>query len=140
MIDITTILFLSIAALAIWAVVDFTTMGSAISRHFYRRVRAKMLGAIEIDTPPDLGVAAANGLLGVGSEVVAGFDAEWDGLKIVAYAISPQIVQEPLGTRFQVLKIGPRKMELRPITSFGGIESKPGTKKSWDASGDKGLP
>ena len=109
MIDITTILFLSIAALAIWAVVDFTTMGSAISRHFYRRVRAKMLGAIEIDTPPDLGVAAANGLLGVGSEVVAGFDAEWDGLKIVAYAISPQIVQEPLGTRFQ----GKRSMDGR---------------------------
>lgn len=65
MIDITTILFLSIAALAIWAVVDFTTIGSAISRHFYRRVRAKTLGAIEIDTLPDLGVAAANGLLGV---------------------------------------------------------------------------
>lgn len=138
--DLAAILFLLMAALGICAMVDFATIGSAISRYFYRRVRAKTLGAIEIDTPPDLGVAAANGLLGVGSEVVAGYDAEWDGLKIVAYAISPQIVQEPLGTRFQVLKIGPRKMELRAITSFGGIEIKPGTKESWGASGDKGLP
>jgi hypothetical protein len=116
MIDITTILFLLMTALAIWAVVDFTTMGSALSRYFYRRVRAKTLVAIEIDTPPNLGVAAANGLLGVGSEVVVAYHAEWDGLKVVAYAISPQIVQVPLGTRFQVLRIGPKKLELRPIT------------------------
>lgn len=83
-------------------------------------------------------MAAANGLIGVGSEVVVAYDAEWDGLNVVAYAISPQIVQEPLGTRFQVLKIGPWKMELRPITSFLDNESKPKT-KSRDASGDNVL-
>ncbi len=118
--------------------VNFATVGSAISRYFYRRVRAKTLGAIEIDTPPDLSVAAANGLIGVGSEVVAAYDAEWDGPNVTAYAISPQIVQEPLGTRFQVLKIGPGKMELRPITSFRDNESKPKT-KSLDPSGDNVL-
>ena len=77
-------------------------------------------------------------MIGVGSEVAVAYDAEWDGLNVVAYAISPQIVQEPLGTRFQVLKIGPWKMELRPITSFLDNESKPKT-KSRDASGDNVL-
>jgi hypothetical protein len=138
--DFATILFLLMTAFAICAVADFVAIGSAISRYFYRRVRAKTLSAIEIDTPPDLSVAAANGLLGVGSEVVVAHAAEWDGLHVVAYAISPQVVQEPLGTRFQVLKIGPRKMELRATTSFRGIEIKPDTKESWGATGDKGLP
>ena len=137
-IDPTTILLLLVASLAICVMVDFATIGSAISRYFYRRVRAKTLGAIEIDTPPDISVAAANGLIGVGSEVVAAYDAEWDGLNVVAYAISPQIAQKPLGTRFQVLKIDPWKMELRPITSFGENESKPKT-KSLDPSGDNVL-
>ncbi len=138
MIDPTTILLLLIVSLAICAMVDFATIGSAISRCFHRRVRAKTAGAIEIDTPPDLSVAAANGLIGVGSEVAVAYDAEWDDPNVVAYAISPQIVQEPLGTRFQVLKIGPWKMELRPITSFLDNESKPKT-KSRDASGDNVL-
>jgi hypothetical protein len=138
MIAPTTVVLLLITALAIWAVVDFLIVGSGISRYFYRRLRAKTLGTIEIDTPPDLSVAAANGLLGAGSEIVAAYDAEWDGLNVVAYAISPQIVHEPLGTRFQVLKVGPRKMELRPIKSSLGSENKPKA-KPWDATGDNVL-
>jgi hypothetical protein len=115
MIAPTTAVLLLIAALAIWALVDFAVVGSGITRYFYRCIRARAVGSIEIETPPDLSVAAANGLLHAGSEIVAGYDAEWDGDNVVAYAISPQIVREPLGTRFQVLRIGPRRLELRPI-------------------------
>lgn len=121
----TSVMVLLIAALAIWAVVDFMIAGTSISRTFYRGLRSMALGTIEIDTPPDLGLAAVNGLLGVGSVIVAGDEAEWDGHNVVVYAISPKIVHAPQGSRFQVVKVSPRKMELRLIKSLTGNEDRP---------------
>ncbi len=117
MIAATTAVLVLIVALAIWALVDFIVVGSGVTRYFYRCLRARVFGSIEIDTPPELSVAAANGLLHAGSEIVAAYDVEWDGDNVVAYAISPQLVREPLGTRFQVLRVGPKRLELRPINS-----------------------
>lgn len=138
MITPTTAVLLLIVILAIWALVDFAVVGSSVTGYFYRCLRARAFGSIEIETPPDLGVVVANGLLHAGSEIVAAYDAEWDGDKVLAYAISPEIVREPLGTRFQVLRVGPRRLELRTI-KISHATKKPKANKSCEAIGDKVL-
>lgn len=136
MISPTTAVLLLIVALAIGVIVDFAVVGSGVTSYFYRCLRARAFGSIEIDTPPDLCVAAANGLLHAGSELVVGYDAEWDVDDVIAYAISPEIVRESLGARFLVLRVGPRRLELKPVKLSDSAQKNKKSNKSCEATDD----
>lgn len=115
MISQTSILFLSVAAFIVWAVVDFFFVGSGLTKELRRWLRARHGDSVEIDMPSDLAIAAANGLFGVGSEVVAGYVNEWDGVSIVRFAISPEILCKPIGTHLKVARLDQWTLELLPI-------------------------
>ena len=121
-----TVLVLLAAALILSAVLDFLVVGTGITRGLWRWLRDRTTSTIEIDTPPELAVAAANQLVAAGSQVVVGYDAEWDGSHVVAYAIPPALVSKPTGTRFEVVHIGPKKLRLRPVLADSASEEKQG--------------
>jgi len=108
-------LVLLAAILVLSAVVDFLVVGTGITQGVWRWLRNKLTSTLEIDTPPDLAIAAANRLVAAGSEVVVGFEAEWNESHVVAYAIPPHLVSAPIGTRFEVIHVDAKKVRLRPV-------------------------
>lgn len=103
------------AGLLILAVVDSLTVGTGIIKGLWGLIRNRLTSSFEIETPPDLAVAAANGLLHSGSQLVVGTEAEWEGLQVSTFSVSPQAVSMPAGTRLEVIQISQQNLRLRPL-------------------------
>ena len=75
-------------------------------------------GSKEFALPEDLKIAATNGLLTVGSEVVVGTEHQWDGITVKRFAVSPTIVHAEEGTIMQIIRLTRNSMELKPIANY----------------------
>ena len=78
-------------------------------RWIWRRMRR----VIEIETPPDLVVAAANGLISAGSEVVVGDRHQSDGAGITKFAVLPSVGDLRTGDVLLVVSINSKRLMLR---------------------------
>ena len=106
------IVFLILAYLALEL---FSSLSSGIFLIYvvYRFIGSKLRGSKCIGIPDELQMPLANGLIRVGSELLVGYEHEWEGGNVIRFAISPEIVREELGTSLRVDWIGRYLMELR---------------------------
>ena len=91
-------------------------IGGSLVSHVRRFIRHKLYGAVVIPVPDDLRTAAANGLIGVGSEVIIGYEHDWDGISVKTYAISPSMIDAEAGTKMKISRMTRSKMELMPLS------------------------
>jgi hypothetical protein len=94
---------------------NFFIVGSSLTRGICRVFRQILHGSKEIELPEDLKLAAANGLLSVGSEVVVGSECEWNGTTVSRFAVSPDAVNQEPGTRMKVVRLTRNRIELRTV-------------------------
>lgn len=78
------------------------------SRAIYHKVR----GHVVVQTPKDLRIALANGLIRPGDHLVAGRFHEGEGGLITRFAIHPSVVGRPAGVMLRVLSISPERLVL----------------------------
>lgn len=90
-------------------------VGTSLTRGICRVVRQIRHGSKEMEMPEDLKLAAANGLLSVGSEVVVGSECEWTGTTVSRFAVSPDAVNKEPGTLMKVVRLTRDRIELRTI-------------------------
>ena len=115
-------------ALCAWVVLEWLAVSSGLAgelRSWVRRQRCRRRGSKLVPLPEDLRLAADNGLLAVGSELVVGWQAEWEGATVRRYAIAPETAGEPAGTILQVLELDRRWIELRVAPGREGGHSCP---------------
>lgn len=91
------------------------SVGKGVIMGAARWLRTKRNSSMVIEMPDDVAVAVANGLIVVGSEIIAGSESEWDGLHIKHHAISSEILKVEPGTRMKVIRIGKGTLELRMV-------------------------
>ena len=135
MISLTTVLLLLMALGAVWALIDLFFGGRGLTKELRRWLRSKHGDYVEIDLSSDLATAVANGLIGVGSEVVAGYESEWDGVRVARFAISPEILRKPIGTHLKVIRLDPQTLQLLPVND-PLLEQENKANKSCEATGD----
>lgn len=90
-------------------------VGTSLTCGLCRTARRILRGSKEIELPEDLKLAAANGLLSVGSEVVVGTECEWAGTTVSRFAVSPDAVHKEPGTLMKVVRLTRNRIELKPI-------------------------
>jgi hypothetical protein len=96
----------------LWEVLSFFAIALEIpsaSRAIYHKVR----GQLVVPTPEDLLVAAANGLIRPGQELIVGLNHEGSDGEVTRFAIHPSIVGRPIGTRLSVVSIHSKRLVLR---------------------------
>jgi len=106
--------------LAIYVLVECVNVfmiGSSMTRSLIRIARQIFHGSKDVALPEDLKIAAANGLLTVGSEVVVGDQHQWDGVTVKRFAVAPSIVHAESGVVMQIIRITRDRMELKPLTN-----------------------
>lgn len=97
--------------------VNLFMVGSILTRGAFRMARQMLHGSKEVALPEDLKIAATNGLLKVGSEVVVGTEYQWDGAEVRRFAVSPSIVHADVGTIMQIIRLTRSSMELKPLAN-----------------------
>lgn len=109
-IPIIVIILLAVVALA--PLVDGVWAGWALTRALVRMIRGKRRGSKRVEWPQELRVAAANGLVGIGSELVVGQAAEWEDGRVKRYPIAMADCGEKPGTILTVVGMDEEKMEV----------------------------
>jgi hypothetical protein len=97
--------------------INLFMVGSSLSLCLFRIVRQMLHGSKEVALPEDLKIAATNGLLTVGSEVVVGTEHQWDGFTVRRFAISPSIVHADVGAIMQIIRLTRSSIELKPLAN-----------------------
>lgn len=97
--------------------VNLYMVGSSLIGGVFRITRQVLHGSKVVELPEDLKIAAANGLLSVGSEVVVGTEPQWDGVTVRRFAVSPSIVHTDVGTTMQIIRLTRSNMELKPVAN-----------------------
>lgn len=81
-------------------------------RGVWRWLRGKKRGAKVVAWPQDLQVAAANGLVGIGSELVVGEPVLWENGVVKRFTIAAADCGEEAGTVLKVVGMNKRGMEV----------------------------
>lgn len=115
MMFMTSIVILLVVIGLLSALVDLLVVGSGLTSGLLQWGRTKRNGSKVINLPPDLAIAAMNGLIRTGSEVVSGYTHEWEGAEISRFAIPPEIMGEEVGTRMTVIRIERNILEVKPV-------------------------
>ncbi len=82
-----------------------------------RFIRSQLNGTRFIEIPAELSPAIANGLIGKGSELVAGGDPEWHEGSVRRFPIAAQLPVIPDGTIVRIENLSRRRMEIRVMKS-----------------------
>jgi ribosomal protein S18 acetylase RimI-like enzyme len=80
-----------------------------------RAIHSKVCGYIVVGTPEDLRVAADNGLIKKGDDLLVSEVHEGDGGNVARFAIHPSVAGRPVGTELRVISIGPKRLVLDEI-------------------------
>ena len=96
---------------------NFYMVGSSLIGGGFRIARQVLHGSKEVVLPEDLKIAATNGLLKVGDEVVVGTEYQWDGITVKRFAVSPTIVHADEGSMMQIIRLTRNSMELKPLAN-----------------------
>lgn len=110
-----TVLFIILGVAMLLPLLDVLITGGVILKGAWRFVRCKIRGSKLVDWPQDLKVAAANGLVGIGSELVVGGPAQWDGARVKRYSIAAADCGEQPGAVLKVIGTGRNKIEVVPL-------------------------
>lgn len=97
--------------------VNLYMVGSSLIGGVFRIARQVLHGSKEVALPEELKIAATNGLLKVGSEVVVGTEYQWDGITVKRFAVSPTIVHADEGAIMQIIRLTRNSMELKPLAN-----------------------
>lgn len=119
---VTSIVILLVIIGLLSALVDLLVVGSGLTSGLLRWIRSKRNGSKVISLPPELAIAAMNGLIRTGSEVVSGYTHEWEGAEISRFAIPPEILGQELGTRMTVIRLEQNVLEVIPMCANGSDE------------------
>jgi hypothetical protein len=130
-----TLIGLLLAIFVLAECVNLFVVGESLTRGVIRFARQMLHGSKEITIPEDLKIAAVNGLLTVGSEVVVGDEHQWTGATVRRFAVSPSTVRAESGTILQIIRLTRNSMELKPLPN---TENASTTKKSTAGSGLRG--
>ncbi len=95
--------------------VSLCSVGRDLTRGVVRLARRKLHGSREIPLTQDLRIAAANGLLKVGSEIVVGTEHQWNGVTVSRFAVAPSIAQAEAGVILQVIRLEAESIEVKPL-------------------------
>jgi hypothetical protein len=77
--------------------------GTSVIRKAWRFVRSRKLDSRYLKLPEELKIAAANGLISVGSELIVGHEPEWSGTAVRRFAVSPADSGEQSGTVLRII-------------------------------------
>lgn len=97
--------------------VNLYMVGSSLIGGGFRIARQLLHGSKEVTLPEDLKIAATNGLITVGSELVVGTGHQWEGATVSRFAISPPIVHADVGARMKIIRLTRNSMELKPLAT-----------------------
>ncbi len=106
------IVIIVLAVVVVVPLVDGVWAGWALTRELGRLIRGKRRGSKRVEWPQELRVAAANGLVGTGSELVVGQAAEWEDGRVKRYPIAMAACGEKAGTVLRVVGMDKEKMEV----------------------------
>ncbi len=95
--------------------VDLVSLASGLPS-LIRWVHHKLRGYIEVPTPADLWVAAANGLIRKGDKLVVAWQHEGNEGEVTCFAISSELVGLPAGTVFRVVSVTRKRLVLEKIS------------------------
>lgn len=95
--------------------VDLISFASGLPS-LIRWVHHKLRGYIEVVTPDNLWVAAANGLICKGDELVAAWQHEGNEGEVTRFAISPELVGRPAGTVLRVVSATRKRLVLEEVS------------------------
>ena len=118
--DISNLFLLVVSA---WLLIDVLSIFSlawkipSASRAIYHKVR----GHIVIATPDDIRVAAANGLMQAGSELVVSTSHEGNDGIVTRFAIHPSVVGRAVGTTLRVVSVRSKRLVLKELQRSQGI-------------------
>lgn len=96
-------------------VIGACVSGIGATGFLWRLFLSKRHGSRFIAVPDDLQTAIANDLIHEGSELIVGFENEWDGGTVRSFAVSPQVVKAEAGTVLRILKVTRRHFELKRV-------------------------
>lgn len=96
--------------------VDVISLASGLPS-LIRSVHHKLRGCIEVATPDELWVAAANGLIRKGDELVVAWQHEGNEGEVTCFAVSPELVGRPVGTVLRVVNITRKRLVLEDVSS-----------------------
>jgi hypothetical protein len=108
---------LFLLAVSVWLLFDVLSIFSlaweipSASRAIYHKVR----GHIVIATPDDIRVAAANGLIRQGSELIVSVCHEGNHGIVTRFAIHPSAVERAVGTTLRVVSISSKRLVLKGL-------------------------
>jgi hypothetical protein len=108
--------FIAIVILAFVFLEAFNVMvlGVSISKRIIRFIRTKRHGSKYLPWTESLGIAAANGLLSVGSEMIVAEECEFTGITVTRFAIHPLEANEKSGTILTVIGMHQDGIEVVP--------------------------
>ncbi len=89
-------------------------LGVSVSRRIIRFIRTKRRGSQYVRWTESLRIAAANGLLSVGSEIIVSEECEFTGITVSRFAISSLEANEESGTILTVIGMSQDGIEVVP--------------------------
>jgi len=113
---IITLIGVFIALYVLLECINIYTIGGSMTRNMMRIVRQMFNRSTVIDIPEDLQIAAANGLLRTGSEVIVGDESQWNGSTVIRFAVSPSMVRERSGTIMRIIRLTSKSIELKALS------------------------
>jgi hypothetical protein len=85
-----------------------------------RAIYHRVCGHLVIRTPDDIRVAAENGLIRPGSDLIVSASHEENDRLVTRYAIHPSVAGRAVGTRLRVVSVRPKHLVLEELRDAHG--------------------
>ena len=105
------IFIVAFIGLAVW---DAISSSCSVIYSICRSTRSKIRGTRYIRIPEVLQTPITNNVIDVGSELIVGAADELQGVRVIRYAIAPQVAKQDLGTILRIDSISKDYIEIYP--------------------------